>query len=362
MKKLAAYSLMLAAFSAPGAAQTPPDQPIDGATRQAVVRSLGEELRKNYVFPEVAEQVSKELSRKERAKAYDSATTARAFAEMLHADLQELGKDRHFRVGYAPGFVAAPADDAALTDEQLAELKVRAEQTGYGVRRVSRLPGNIGYLDVTGFGTPEFVAPAYEAAMKLLDGSDAIVIDLRDNGGGDPESVAQLASHFFAAGDVRHLNSIYTRPTDTTHEFWTSRTAATRFTGPVFLVTSARTFSGGEGFAYELQAQKRVTVIGETTGGGANPGGTVKLAGGFAAFIPNGRAINPVTGTNWEHVGVKPDVEVAATDALARAYEAALTASMEREPNPERQAAYVAVIERAKAGEVPLPEWKPRGR
>lgn len=364
MKRLFASCLLAAHFLAvPVQAQTPqPDPEIDSATRGAVVRSLGEELRKTYVFADVADRVSKELSSKERARAYEGAKTARAFAEMLNADLQELGKDRHFRITYAPDFVAPAADDAALTAERLSELKVRAEQTGYGIRRVSRLPGNIGYLDVTGFGTPEFVAPAYEAAMQLLAGSDAIIVDLRDNGGGDPQSVVQLASHFFAAGDARHLNSIYTRPTDTTREYWTDRSVATRFTGPVFLVTSSRTFSGGEGFAYELQTQKRATVIGETTGGGANPGGTVKLAGGFAAFIPNGRAINPVTGTNWEHVGVKPDVQVGAQEALANAYEAALAASMEREANPGRKAAYAGVIERAKAGDVPLPEWKPRAR
>jgi C-terminal processing protease CtpA/Prc len=152
--------------------------------------------------------------------------------------------------------------------------------------------------------------------MQLLMGSEAVILDLRENGGGDPESVAYLVSHFFPEGDARELNAIYNRPRNTTRQYWTSPLAAPRYTGPVYVLTSAHTFSGGEECAYDFQTQKRATVVGETTGGGANPGRAVDLGGGFNAFIPTGRAINPVTHTNWEHVGVKPDVVVPAAEAL----------------------------------------------
>src|SRR5690606_24868602 len=127
-------------------------------------------------------------------------------------------------------------------------------------------------------------------------------------------------------------------------------------------LTSSDTFSGGEEFAYDMQTQKRGMLIGETTGGGANPGETVKLAGGFAAFIPDGQAVNPVTGTNWEQVGVKPDRDVPAADALAAGYVAALEAARDNETSPDRKGAYDAVIARTKAGEIELPGWAPRRR
>mgnify|MGYP006172841431 CR=1 FL=1 len=263
-------SLLMAATAMAGPAQAQnaqPDAPIDDAARAAVVRSLGEELRRTYVFPEVAEQVSQELTRRERANAYDDAGTAQAFASRLTADLHEVGKDRHLGVYYSPDF-APPPRDGKPAAEQLEQAKTMAAQQGYGIRRVLRLSGNIGYLDIVGFGQPEAVAAAYEAAAQLLAGSDAVIVDLRSNGGGDPESVAQLMSHFFAEGDVRHINSIYNRPTDTTREYWTDRTVETRYTGPVFVLTSSDTFSGGEEFAYDMQTQKRGTLIGETTGGG----------------------------------------------------------------------------------------------
>src|SRR6185437_14342657 len=127
---------------------------------------------------------------------------------------------------------------------------------------------------------------------------------------------ALLLSYFFAENDGRHLNDIYWHKDGTTDQFWTVPVAGSRFLGPVYVLTSARTFSGGEECAYDFQTQKRATLVGETTGGGANPGGMVPLGGGLAAFVPTGKAINPVTKTNWEHVGVKPDIAVPAADAL----------------------------------------------
>ena len=312
-------------------AQDAPDPAIDREGKAEVVRTLGDKLRENYVFPDIAETTAAELLRRLEAGAYREHTTTRAFAEALRTDLREVGNDLHLQVRYDPDFREMSQDEATggPDAEEIAMMEREMAKSAYGIYRTAMLPGGIGYLDVRFFGPTEFVAPAYESAMQLLAGSRAMIIDLRSNGGGDPSSVAQLASHFFGKGDERHLNSIYFRPDDSTRAFWTVRSTRSRFTGPLYVVTSDYTFSGGEEFAYDMQTQKRATLIGETTGGGANPGGPVGIGHGLYAFIPSGRAINPVTGTNWEHVGVVPEHAIEAEQALTLAYRMALEAAAE---------------------------------
>lgn len=306
--------LLVPALLAPLAAQ--PATPKDPLQRKPVVDALAAALDREYVFPETAAKVGAALRARLASGAYEGCGTPTALAEALTKDLRELGQDRHFRVRYDPSFHPGGEEDRPPTPGEVAAMKARMAKRGYGIERVERLAGNLGYLKVDGFGPADAVGPAFSAAMQLLMGSEAVILDLRENGGGDPESVAYLVSHFFPEGDARELNAIYNRPRNTTRQYWTSPLAAPRYTGPVYVLTSAHTFSGGEECAYDFQTQKRATVVGETTGGGANPGRAVDLGGGFNAFIPTGRAINPVTHTNWEHVGVKPDVVVPAAEAL----------------------------------------------
>lgn len=336
-------------------AQDKPDGPVSAAQKSEVVRTLGTKLREAYVFPDKAEATADALQDKSDAGAYASYTTSQAFADALRTDLRAAGDDRHLQVRYDPSFREMQHDHGAPSPEDVRTMREEMAANGYGVQRTAHLPGNIGYLDLRFFGPTEFVAPAYEAAMQLLAGSRAIIIDLRSNGGGDPSSVAQLASHFFAAGDERHLNSIYSRTDGTTRDFWTVRSAGTRFTGPVYVLTSDYTFSGGEELAYDLQTQERATLIGETTGGGANPGAPLSLGHGFYAFIPSGRAINPVTKTNWEHVGVVPHHKVEAETALAAAYRMAL----EEAASSEADSGIKAGLEKL-SQDLPaeLPRWK----
>ncbi|MFD0740374.1 S41 family peptidase [Lysobacter koreensis] len=355
---LAALAPLLAA-----AEDGPPPQPIDAKARKAVIAALGTKLQANYVFPDVATALSAQLAAKEASGGYAQARDSVAFGEALTQDLRELGKDGHFKVEFAPGFDPGPGSTVAPkvpSAEEVAAGRAEMAKHSYGIERVARLPGNVGYLEIRGFGPTELVAEAYTAAMTLLAGSDALVVDLRRNGGGEPSSVAHLMSHFFAAGDVRHLNDIYTRPTDSTQQYWTNPSVPVRYTGPVYVLTSKRTFSGGEEAAYDFQTQKRATLVGETTGGGANPGDMIAIAEGFAAFIPTGRAINPITRTNWEHVGVKPDVAVPATDAMKTAYSAILTALVAKATDLDERAALADTLARAGKGEIELPGYIPR--
>jgi C-terminal processing protease CtpA/Prc len=220
---------------------------------------------------------------------------------------------------------------------ELAEQREDMARLAYGIGKIERLPGNVGYMEVRGFGPAEMVAPAFTAAMSLLAGSNALIIDLRRNGGGSPDSVAYLMSHFFPLGDQRHLNDIYDRPTNDTQQFWTLPSVGVRYDKPVYVLTSPRTFSGGEECAYDFQTQKRATLVGEATGGGANPGGRFSLGHGIVVNIPTGRAINPITKTSWEHTGVKPDIAVPAAQALQTAHVAILRDLLKTAKDPEER-------------------------
>src|SRR5262249_14116095 len=161
---------------------------------------------------------------------------------------------------------------------------------------------NIGLIDLRAFLEKDLTRPALSAAMALVASTNALIIDLRENGGGEPETVALLCSYLVPAGTRLHVNDIYDRPTNKTTEYWTEPSLADpRYTGrPIYVLTSANTFSGGEELAYDIQTHKLGTIVGETTGGGAHPGDVVPVGGGFVAFIPSGRAINPITKTDWE--------------------------------------------------------------
>jgi hypothetical protein len=194
-----------------------------------------------------------------------------------------------------------------------------------GVVRADKLAGDIGYIEVVGFPPPGAFKPVLDRAMAGLAGSKALVIDVRRNGGGSPPAVAYLVSYLIAADQRTHINDIVGRTAGTT-EFTTissySEPTPVSFAGvPVYVLTSGYTFSGGEEFAYDVKALKLATLVGELTGGGANPTGGVPLPNGLNASIPFGRAENPVTGTNWEGHGVDPDVAVPAADALKVALE-----------------------------------------
>ena len=354
-------SLLCLAANASASAQDGPAQPtpISAVQRAAVVATLGQQLKSNYVFPDVAEKLATATAAKQAKGGYNAATTSDTLSAALTNDLVEIGKDKHFRVVFDPSFTPPPAG-AKPTSEQVASYRQEMSRMAYGVDRVQRLPGNVGYLEVRGFGPAVFVGAAYTNAMSLLSGTDALVLDLRRNGGGEPESVAHLLSHFFAEGDERHLNDIYTRPTNATREYWTNPAVTVRYTRPIYVLTSSQTFSGGEEAAYDLQTQKRATLVGETTGGGANPGDNVVLGHGLVAFIPTGRSINPITGTNWEHVGVKPDIAVPATTAMKTAYAAILTDLVGEATDPDEREGLKDTLARAEKGQIELPGYVPR--
>jgi C-terminal processing protease CtpA/Prc len=222
-------------------------------------------------------------------------------------------------------------------------------QTNFGFEKVERLAGNIGYLDLRGFLPPEIMGDTAAAAMSFLSYSDALIIDLRQNGGGSPDGVALLVSYLVPPHPVR-LNDIYNRVSDQTHQYWSlPYVPGKRFTmKDVYLLTSNRTFSGAEDFAYALKNLKRVTIVGEVTGGGAHPVGPRRINDHFVAMVPFGRSISVVTNTDWEGVGVEPDVKAPAERALATAHLAALQKRATNVTEPRMKTEIATAIERLK--------------
>jgi len=335
------------------------NSPMTSAQKKTVVDGLAAKLAKNYVFPDVALKTGEALKAKLAKGGYDAAGSRQAFLELLSEDLRTFGNDRHFRVGFDPEFKEDEDDDKPPTAKEREEGRTIAARRGYGIAKAEILPGNVGLLDLRGFGPTEFVGQALSSAMTLLSGTDAFILDLRQNGGGSPETVAYLCSYFFDEGDNRHLNDIYNRPKDTTRQYWTINVPGVRYGGakPVWVLTSSRTFSGGEECAYDFQTQKRATLVGEVTGGGANPGGGVTLGEGFIAFVPTGKAVNPITRTNWEHVGVKPDVAAPAADAQRLAHVAALKLLAEKEADPRAKTRLMGLAAKVEKGEVEPPRY-----
>lgn len=300
-------------------AQTPGGPPpVDAAAKGRVIAALETLLKDRYVDGALGVEIGKTVRKNLKSGKYDAAADVEAFAQALGRDLQDLSNDRHLRIRFNPEMAKMLADTGGMNDQGVERYREEARRRNYGFQKVEILPGNIGYLDLRQFAQAEMAAETAVAAMNFLAGSDALIIDLRNNGGGDPSQVQLLCSYLFSADEPVHLNSLYNRAMDQTNQFWTLPYVPGKRMAdlPVFVLTSKRTFSGAEEFAYNLKNRKRATIIGEATGGGANPGGLFVVSDGFIAFISTGKAVNPVSKTNWEGTGVEPDIAVPADEAL----------------------------------------------
>ena len=296
--------------------------------REIVTKAL-ELLRANYVFPEQAGQAATAIEARLEAGEYDDLDEI-TLTERLTRDLQEITGDRHLRVvfGGGPGprrqRIGEPEEPKDHEARRLA-MRRMGRLDNFGIRQVERLDGNVGYLDVRRVAVPANAGPAIGAAMELVAGTYALIIDLRHNGGGAPEGVVFWCSYLLDERPT-HLNDIFHADTGETRQFWAlPYVPGTRYLDrPVFVLTSGRTFSGGEDFAYTLQALGRATVVGETTGGGAHPTRGFPISAAVHIGIPFARSVNPVTGTNWQGTGVVPDVPADAERAYDVAYARAL--------------------------------------
>lgn len=292
------------------ALRPPPEVVLDGAMRTQVIDTLAAQLNAHYVFPDTAKQIEALLRKRLRDGQYDSITDGMQFASQLTADMATVAHDLHMKVKFSPRFLSPDREPGSMTNA--------APNRNDGIDKVGHLSPAIGYLKISAFPPPSLVAGKYASVMNALSDTEALIIDVRPNRGGSPDSVALLISYFV---DQRtRLNDIWSRDSGQTQQFWTEdRIDGKRYGGnkPVVILAGPGTGSAGEDFTYTMQALKRATVIGERTWGGAHPVGLYRLGGHFYAGIPNSRSISPITHTNWEGTGVKPDVAASPADALA---------------------------------------------
>lgn len=293
-----------------------------------IIEGLSKQLGEKYVFPEKAREIAASLRQHLEQGAYDDIHDGELLAQTITEQLRAVGQDKHLRLIYqAAGVSTRMNDNEDYTAEEIERIHQLKHQN-YGLKKIEILEGNIGYFQINKFVHPHVAGESMRAAMAFLTHTQALIIDLRVNGGGEGLMVQFLCSYFFDAFEAEHiqLNGLYDRRKDLLRQFWVFPyvPGARYLNKPLYILTSQRTFSAAEEFTYNLQQLKRAVVVGETTRGGAHAGLRYPISAHFEAFIPNMRAINPISGTNWEGVGVQPDLPAAQEEALDIAYERAL--------------------------------------
>jgi hypothetical protein len=293
-------------------------QDLSAERRQAAIERIADLLIERHLFPDVGEACAEHIRAQLADGAYDDITDPTQFAQALTADLRSVDNDWHLHVDAGPPHRSWDDEDAD-PEEARRRMHERFRRENFGFRRVEVLDDNVGYLDLRSFVPTEVGGDTAVAAMTLLANCDAVIIDLRENGGGSMSMIQLIASYFFA--EPKHLISFETRGEELIKQSWTQAYVPGKRMSqtPLLILTSERTGSAAEEFTYDMKHHGRATIIGETTSGGGHTAYVARVADTFNVLIPNGRPIHPVTGTGWDRVGVEPDIEVPASSALTRA-------------------------------------------
>ncbi len=294
---------------------------MDDQTKAEIVRQIADLLAEKYVFPQVGEQVADHLRRRLAEGVFFPLLTPAGFADALTQELHAASQDTHLQLDYDPDQAAG----GGSTEELMRRHFERARRGNFGFAKVERLAGNIGYLIIREFPPREVAGQIAAGAMAFVAHTQALIFDIRENGGGTPEMVQLLISYLVGEAP-QPLSGIYSRNTDHTELFQTlPEVPGTRMLHiPVYVLVARQTHSAAEAFAYDLQALQRATVVGEPTRGGAHLVDFYPLQNMFVLRLPVARAVNPITGKNWQGSGVIPDIEVPAEQALQVAHDRAL--------------------------------------
>jgi hypothetical protein len=290
---------------------------LDAAARHHVIDGATAIVTKYYVDADVAQRMAIAIREHENNGDDNNATDGSTFADLLTTQMRDVSHDKYLAMIYSTP--TARENSPAPTAAEVARYRKEMEQNNCTFEKAAILPHNIGYLKFNSFSDASICGPTAAAAMLKLNRADAIIFDLRDNPGGYSNMVALIATYLFDR--PTHLNDFYNRGENSTEESWTlPPVPGNRLADkPAFVLTSSTTFSAAEGFSYDLKMLKRATLVGETTSGRGHMGAPHQIDEHFTIRVPGIRVINPISGTNWEGMGVEPDVKVKASDALRAA-------------------------------------------
>jgi len=338
---------------APASPSATTPAPLTSAARHAVVDTLATRLRRHYVDADTGARIADHLQKRLASGAYDAITSPGRFAEALTTDLRAVNGDRHLNVTYSPNAPGlrpgpegirmfgpppggGPGGPGGRGPNNQALLAAR--RANFSLGRVEVLPGNVGYFDIRGFAGAREVAEAIKSALEYLEYTDAIIFDLRRNGGGSPFSVNMIISHFTTSDTIPSL-TVKNRSGNETFTRYTlaSVPGPRRPTVPLYVLTSGATASAGEDFTFVLKNMHRATIVGGTTAGAGHNNANLDIGQGFNASISFTRVMDPKTGAEWERVGVAPDVPVEPAHALEVAHALALKAIAANEPDERRR-------------------------
>lgn len=297
---------------------------LDSKTQTEVLQSISAVLNRNYVFPEKAKLMTDFLKKQQETNQYAHLKTPNAFANQILKDLRSIHKDKHLRIEYNPELEAdilkfntskQDAEKVNQTDEE------KDRQKNFHFKKVEILPSNIGYIEFTNFSKPNPAArKTANAALQFVANTDALIIDLRNNFGGDGTMAGEILSYFFNSKTLtgRSFNKIEEKWTDNFVENKKEITNGLVLSMPVYMLTSRRTFSAAEGLAYTLQSFQKAVIVGDTTRGGAHLTRSFSLGNGFVGFIPYQRGENIITKTDWEGIGVIPQIVAEESNSLMK--------------------------------------------
>lgn len=298
---------------------------LSAKEKKEVIEAFNSKLQIKYVFPEISKSLSVQLLKNLQDGVYDTISSKSSFAFVLTRDVRQIANDLHLKITYEEAKPPKVKDTLQNKNNSI-PFESLLKENNYGIKTKKIISGNVGYLEIPLFGPLNACADTIIKAMDFISSTDALVIDLRScRGALDENTLLFFLSYFF--DEPMHLSDLYEHEEGTTKQNWTyAWVPGSRYLNkPIYILTSSRTFSGGEAFAYDMQQIKRATIVGETTRGGAHPTELVRLNQSFTAGIPYARPINTVSKTNWEHTGVKPDTAVKSNIALYTAQLMALT-------------------------------------
>lgn len=293
---------------------------MNSRSKAVVVNTISQLLLDNYVFPDTAVKMSRHILQQLKTGAYATITDPVDFSDALTNDLYSVYHDGHMLVRFVPPTDSPSSGGSTVLQATEEDPFKRIRQANFGLKKVEILDGNIGYIHIDRFWADTvYGKTTVKAALQFVANTHSLIIDVRDNGGGSQETVKLMCGYFL--DKPTHINDMFDRTTNTTTAYWTQpdSTLPQLTTIPLYILTNNKTFSAAEEFCYDLQSIKRATIIGETTGGGAHGTFSRDAGYGFLLSIPYSTAINPVTKTSWEKIGVKPEIKVPSDRALETA-------------------------------------------